>query len=155
MSIKYENMLGFDEGKRLYAYLDTEKILTCGIGHNLKADNGFTILNRTLVKGSLITELECTALFNHDLEKVQSGLQSHLPGYLALSANNKAVLVNMCFNMGLAGVLGFKNMITAMRTGNINETVACLKNSQLYHQLPERVERLVQVIHGNIPKEYL
>ena len=155
MNINYENMLGFDEGRRLYAYLDTEKILTCGVGHNLDADKGLAILNRTLVKGSPITELECTTLFNHDLEKVQSGLQSHLPDYITLPANNKAVLVNMCFNIGLAGVLSFKNMIAAMRTGNINATISCLRNSHLYLQLPERVERLVQVVQGNIPKEYL
>jgi lysozyme len=148
-------MLSFDEGRVLHVYPDTKKILTCGVGHNLVANPCRDILKRVMVNKSPITEAECDALYAFDLAWVTKGLHSKVPGFDQMPNSYQAVLINMCFNMGLAGVLKFKDTLAAMKAGNTKLVIAEIKDSVLARELPERVGRLISVLNGVVPKEYL
>lgn len=46
-------------------------------------------------------------------------LKEHLPVvYAGLNDTRKAVLVNMCFNLGISGLLGFKNTLAFIGAGD-------------------------------------
>jgi len=156
MPIKIDiyKMLSYDEGRVLHVYPDSKKILTCGIGHNLQANPCKDILKRVMVNKSPITGDECRELYEFDMEWVTEGLIEKVSGYNSMPDHFKAVLINMCFNMGLHGLLGFKNMLAAMRANNSKAAIEELKDSALATQLPKRVARLVSVLNGVVPKEY-
>src|SRR5574337_976389 len=94
------DQLARDEGKKLKPYPDTRGKLTIGIGRNL-TDNG-------------ISEAEANMLFESDLREHTRDVLERLPWAEFLDEPRRAVLINMCFNMGIVNLLGFKQMLTAM-----------------------------------------
>lgn len=148
-------MLTYDEGRILHVYPDTLKIPTCGIGHNLIANPCKKILGRTLALKETISEEECDALFEYDLEWVMQGLRTNIDQFDFLPEEYRVVLINMSFNMGIPRLMGFKKMIAAMKSRQTKKAIAELKDSSLAQQLPERVGRLVSVLEGKIPPEYI
>lgn len=100
-----------DEGVRDTPYRDTRGFLTVGVGHNLDAsplpDGWAYPLPDDLVN----------ALCESDLQNVFDDLDSALPWWEDLNDVRQRVIANMCFNMGLTKLLGFKNTLAAMRQG--------------------------------------
>lgn len=93
------------EGLRLKPYRDTVGKLTLGIGRNLD-DVG-------------ISESEAYVLVDNDITRVKRGLVEAYPGWFPLlDGVRQAVLVNMGFNLGLAGLAGFKQTLAAVARGD-------------------------------------
>lgn len=88
------------EGLRLHPYRDSVGKLTIGIGRNLD-DRG-------------ITEAEAYTLLDNDLVDVRWGLRRELPWVNQLDEPRHAALINMGFNLGVPGLLEFKNMLSAL-----------------------------------------
>lgn len=99
-----------DEGKKYVVYLDSKGIPTVGVGHNLRASpipNGWTYpLSEQQVETLLIADLAT---------KVIGPLNSALPWWNLLDDVRQRVIANMCFNMGLTKLLGFKNTLLAVQ----------------------------------------
>lgn len=85
------------EGTELVPYRDSKGIWTVGIGHKM-----------TNPLPDEVVEL----LFEHDYQHAEKQAQT-LPVWDALSDARKGVLVEMVFQMGLAGVSGFKKFLAA------------------------------------------
>lgn len=92
-----------DEGIRLHPYKDTVGKVTIGVGRNLD-DVG-------------ISKDEAMMLLDNDIGAVLEGLDRLLPWWRGLSDVRQHVLLNMCFNMGLARLMGFKAALQAMEHG--------------------------------------
>lgn len=152
--INIQKMIAHEEGKRLDAYLDTKKILTVGIGHNLIADSALDILKRHIKLHDKITELECTELFERDLKNVYAGIKRNMPWFDALEEKYKPVVINMIFQMGIDGTLDFKNTLKAMQLDRPDAVIAGMKQSAWYRQTPNRVNRLILLVRGERVKEY-
>ena len=97
------NLLIKHEGLRLKPYLDSVGKLTIAVGRNLD-DNG-------------IRHVEAIMMLENDIDEVLTSLEP-LDFYARCNNARRLVLADMCFNMGLPRLLGFKKMIAALRSGN-------------------------------------
>ena len=93
------------EGLRLKSYRCTAGRLTIGIGRNLD-DCG-------------ISQSEAYVMLINDIMNCEKQLQSKIPDiYNGLDEVRKSVLLNMCFNLGINGLLGFKNTLAFVKVGD-------------------------------------
>ena len=89
------------EGVRLYPYEDTTGHWTIGIGHNL-TDKGITL-----------EESEC--LLREDIDDVELQLDKELSWWRRKPENVQLVLADMCFNLGISGLLTFDKFLHAIK----------------------------------------
>jgi lysozyme len=120
-----------DEGCVLHAYECTRGAITIGYGRMI--DEKF---------GGGITREEAAYLLGNDIQRVTRELQSSLPWVIRLSEPRMGVLMNMCFQLGLAGLLKFKNTLALIRGGRYDEAAAEMLDSTWAKQTPERARRL-------------
>ncbi|MDD3893143.1 MAG: glycoside hydrolase family protein [Bacteroidales bacterium] len=93
------------EGLRLKPYRCTAGKLTIGVGRNLD-DCG-------------ISQKEAYALLDSDIRNCEQQLLDEIPViYSALDEVRQSVLLNMCFNLGLKGLLGFNNTLAFIAAGD-------------------------------------
>jgi len=119
-----------DEGLRLKPYKDTVGKLTIGIGRNLD-DRG-------------ITEEEARILLGNDIKECETQVQNRLPWAFEMDYPRYAVLINMAFNLGINGLLGFKNALVAMRAENWSVAAEEMLDSKWARQVGDRANRLVK-----------
>lgn len=116
------------EGLRLKPYRDMVGKLTIGYGRNLD-DVG-------------LRESEADQMLSNDVMGVYEQLLDALPWAAMLSAERQAVLVNMAFNLGLDGLLGFKNTLAAIRAGKYQEAASMMLESKWAQQVKGRATEL-------------
>jgi lysozyme len=119
-----------DEGCRLKVYQDQVGKLSIGIGRNLE-DKG-------------ISQTEAEYLLDNDIRDATSDVLAHLPWAVALDEARRAVLINLCFNVGPGGLLGFRKMLSAMQAGEWATAAAELLDSKYHRQVGQRAERLAR-----------
>jgi len=152
--VSIQKMIEFEEGKRLDAYLDSEGVLTVGIGHNLESDSAMDLLKRHVKLHDKITEDECTALFERDLKNVYASIKRKIPFFDGLEEKYKPVIINMVFQMGINSTLAFKNTLKAMADDRHLAVIEGMKNSKWYKQTPNRVNRLILLVQDKPVKDY-
>ena len=135
------DVLEIEEGFREKAYLCSEGYATIGIGTKIHTDEGvdpskfcFTVTRE--IAGLMLSE---------DVERVYTKLDSQMRG---LSEDCKTVLVSMAYQMGVTGLLGFKNMWRALDTGNFAEAERQALDSKWAKQTPARAMRHASVLGG-------
>ena len=120
-----------DEGEVLHAYHCSEGWLTIGIGRLIDAK-----------KGGGITREEAAYLLGNDIQRVSRDLQQNLPWAVTLSEPRMGVLMNMAFQLGIAGLLKFKETLRHVQAGAYDEAAAAMLDSTWAKQTPERARRL-------------
>lgn len=123
-----------DEGERLKPYRDIVGKLTIGVGRNLD-DVG-------------ISETECLMLLKNDITRVGIELDEHIPWWRQLDDNRQGALANMCFNLGINGLLGFKLFLALLQTHDYPAAALEMLHSKWAEQVGERATRLATVIKG-------
>lgn len=123
-----------DEGYRQYPYKDTQGYLTIGFG-----------LNLTTVG---LTMEEARFILKNRLLAVHDALVDRLPVFKTLDENRQRALVNMAYNLGVDGLLKFKNMIAALERADWVTAADEAKNSRWSTQVGDRARRLIEVIRG-------
>lgn len=118
------------EGLRLKPYRDTRGFLTIGYG-------------RCIDKRGITLE-EANFLLQNDIDECKSNLE-HFQWYKIQPPEVKDALVNMCFNLGLRGLLGFKNMIAALGRGDYAEAAKHALDSSWSVQVKGRANEIAQV----------
>lgn len=113
------------EGEVLTPYKDSRGILTIGVGHNLEMG---------------ISKAASDFIFKEDMDKAEALLNERCPVFAKLDANRQIVLIDLCFNLGISGLLGFKKMLAALNEGNWNKAAAELMNSKYAKQVPNRAK---------------
>lgn len=126
-----EKQLRKDEGEVLTAYQDSLGFWTIGIGR---------LIDKR--KGGGITQEESSYLFQNDLKKVISALDKRIPWWTKLDETRKGVLINMSFQMGIDGLLGFKNTLRMIEQGQYSAAADGMLNSLWARQTPNRAKRL-------------
>ena len=128
------------EGLRLLPYRDTVGKWTIGYGRNL-SDRG-------------ITRAEAECLLRNDLRDVTAGLDRVLPWWRGLDMVRRAVLVDMGFNLGVAGLARFTNTLAAVRAGEWEAAAAGMMRSKWARQVGARAVRLATMMRtGEWPVE--
>ena len=123
-----------DEGLRFHAYQDSIGVWTIGVGRNIDR------------RGPGITVEEAMYLLDHDIDQVCEELDTHMPWWKNLSSARRAVLANMCFNMGVSRLLQFKNTLGAMERGEWEAAADGMEDSKWYNQVGARAARLVDAM---------
>lgn len=118
-----------DEGVRLKPYQCTAGRTTIGIGRNLD-DVG-------------ITEAEAYALLDNDIIRVTHQLEKEIPWIKGRSGSIRRALGNMVFQLGIGGLLKFKNMLACLERRDYEGAKKHAKDSLWYTQTPERAERVM------------
>lgn len=129
---RLEKLLLRDEGLSLKPYRDSVGKLTIGIGRNLD-DVG-------------ISEEEALVFLDHDIHKVTVQVADNLPWYTTLDPCRQAVLLSMAFNMGIGGLLGFKNTLEMIRLGKYTEAAEAMLKSKWATQVKGRAIRLAKMM---------
>jgi lysozyme len=124
-----------DEGLRLTPYRCTENKLTIGYGRNLE-DTG-------------ISKEEAEFLLSSDVQRVMKDVAKALPWISGLNEPRRGVLFNMAFQMGVPGLLKFKNTLKYVKDGLYQAAALGMMDSKWAKQTPERAARLAdQMMYG-------
>jgi len=121
------NQLVQDEGFNGMPYNDHLGKLTIGIG--------------TLLP---ITVEEAKILLHYRLKSKINELYSREVWIGSLPDKAQEVLVNMCYQLGVNGLLKFKKMIVALKAGNFEEAAKEGLDSRWAKQTPNRANRLME-----------
>ena len=92
------------EGVEQFAYEDSLGFITIGCGRCIDKKRG---------KG--LSREESLYLLNNDIKDCKLKLSPY-PFYQELDPVRKEVLAELCFNLGIGGLLGFKRMIAAIQS---------------------------------------
>jgi lysozyme len=120
-----------EEGEVLHAYPDHLGFLTIGVGR---------LIDKR--KGGGITKDESRYLLMNDINKFTGQVSAALPFFEDLDDARKAVLIGMAFQMGLAGLLGFKNTLQMIRLGKYDDAAKAMLQSKWAGQTPQRAKRM-------------
>ena len=132
--------LRLHEGERLKPYRCTAGKLTIGVGRNLE-DRG-------------ITAEESAYLLGNDIDRFATELLRALPWVAQLDEVRQRVLLDMAFNLGMAGLLTFKNTLATIKAGDYQKAAAMMLDSKWAGQVGQRAERLSRMMYtGKDPRE--
>ncbi|GAB1468996.1 glycoside hydrolase family protein [Candidatus Cloacimonadota bacterium] len=121
------------EGLRLKPYRCTAGKLTIGIGRNLE-DCG-------------ISQTEAYVLLENDIQNCEKQLLEEIPEiYNALDEVRKSVLLNMCFNLGISGLLGFNNTLAFIAAGDWERAANGMLASKWAKQVGRRAIELSELM---------
>lgn len=138
--------LTLEEGERLVAYLDTEGILTVGIGHNCEASS----VEGVTKPGDRITPETEQALFDADVDEAAAQLDVHLPWWRDLDDARQNVLLDMCFNMGIKTLKTFVNALGRVEAGDYEAAADGMLASKWASQVKGRATWLANVMRTGV-----
>lgn len=141
---KLANQVKISEGIRLSAYRCTSGALTIGYGHNCDASPVPGVSG----PGDAISRETAEKLFEADLAAAVWDVRKALPWVIDLEPARQAVLYDMAFNMGIGsaetgrGLLGFKNTLAMIKSGDYTGAAAGMMHSRWASQVGRRASRL-------------
>lgn len=135
---KLEARLKEHEGFNKFAYNDSLGFSTIGYGR---------CIDRR--KGKGISDQEATYLLRNDISEC-AHLMALYPWYSIQDNVRKCVLIELCFNLGLQGLLGFKNTLAAMLEKDYVKAAEELLDSRWAKQVSKsRSDDIVyRLVHG-------
>ena len=98
------------------------------------------------------TQAEADADLGARLASFCRRLDAALPWWRELDPPRAAVLLNMAYNMGLGGLLAFKNTLAAVRAGNYPAASAGMLASAWARQVGARASRLAMQMRTGQPQ---
>lgn len=108
---RLKSSLTLHEGVRRFPYVDTVGKTTIGCGRNLD-DVG-------------VNDAEIDLMLENDISRSIKDCVLNLPFFNALDDVRQAVLIEMCFNMGIGdstkGLLSFRNTLRAVSEGRYDD----------------------------------
>lgn len=119
-----DRMLIRHEGNRLKPYRDTIGKLTIGVGRNLD-DVG-------------ISAEESYFLLEHDRDRAIAHCRKHFAWFDALCPARQMVMVDMCYNLGIGGLLGFFDTLAAIERGDFTAAARHMLKSDWAKQVGNR-----------------
>jgi lysozyme len=107
--------------------------LTIGVGHNLMKPLSRKVIN--LIRDEDINDArnECVHTF---------------PWFADLTEDRQKALIDMCFNLGLPRLLGFKKFLKAMALGDYEMAAKELLDSDAGRKLKARYTELANMVRG-------
>jgi lysozyme len=156
-----EAELVIDEGEVLNrSYIDTEGHPSAGVGRNLdsarkgpKGTRGISAretleldITRASVLKNGVTRKQSRALLANDLDNVFADLDRALPWWRTLDPVRQRVLANMCFNLGITKLLGFKQALGLIKRGLYDMASETMLESKWARQVGKRALRLSRLM---------
>ena len=124
-------MLKRHEGFRQFMYKCTAGKNTIGYGFNLDAG---------------MSEGAASLLLDFRVKDIERFLAVSLPFWNILSLTRKQVLVNMAYNLGVEGLLKFKETLRLIGSGRYSESSEQMLKSKWAVQVPNRAKELSELM---------
>ncbi|MDY6550764.1 MAG: glycoside hydrolase family protein [Acinetobacter sp.] len=128
-----------EEGEVLTEYKDHLGYSTIGVGR---------LIDKR--KGGGITKEESAYLLNNDIDKIVEQLDKRISWWETLDEARRGVLVNMAFQMGVDGLLGFKNTLNMIQSGRYSDAAKGMLNSLWAKQTPARAKRMSEQMRTGV-----
>lgn len=126
-----------EEGSVRTVYKDSLGFDTIGVGRLVDKRK----------RGAGLSDAEIDYLLQNDVDRVVAEVTKALPWSTKLSSNRKAVLYAMAFQMGTAGLLGFKNTLKMIEAGNYEGAANGMLNSKwAKSDSPARARRTAELM---------
>ena len=126
--------LKVDEGVEPCAYQDHLGFWTIGVGRLIDKRK----------PGSGLRPSEIDFLLQNDVDDRIDQLTRRLPWFQNLDDARKGVLLNMAFQMGVEGLLGFKNTLALIEAGNYAKAAENMLLSKWAQQTPNRAKKMAR-----------
>ena len=139
MITELTTQLNRDEGRRKFVYPDSLGYATIGVGRLVDAK-----------KGGGLRDDEMDYMLRNDINDRVDALTRALPWFQNLDDARKGVLLNMAFQLGTDGLLGFKNTLEQVRTGAYATAASMMLQSKWATQTPERAQRLAKQMETGV-----
>ena len=132
MKAELTRQLRGDEGEKKQAYQDHLGFWTIGVGRLIDARK----------PGSGLRPSEISFLLNNDIDDRIEQLTRRLPWFQDLDSVRQGVLLNMSFQIGVDGLLGFKNTLKLVEQGDYESAADNMLLSRWAAQTPARAKRM-------------
>lgn len=119
------------EGLRLRPYKCTAGKITIGYGRNLE-DNG-------------ISQYEAEQMLFNDIQNCYAECIK-LPCWNKINETRQAVLIDMCYNLGITKLKQFKKMLAALEVGAYNRASAEMLDSKWAREVKTRATELAEIM---------
>ena len=120
-----------EEGSIPHAYQDHLGFWTIGVGRLIDER-----------KGGGLSPDEVDLLLANDVDRVVRAVRAALPWVEELDDPRQAVLIGMGFQLGVTGMLGFRQTLTAVKEGRYTAAAGLMLVSLWAQQTPERAMRM-------------
>lgn len=134
MRAELARQLRGDEGVRAQAYKDHLGYLTIGVGRLIDERK----------PGSGLRPHEIDYLLRSDIDDRIDQLSRRLPWFMQLDSARQGVLLNMSFQLGVDGLLGFRNTLRLVEQGEYARAAENMLLSKWAQQTPERARRMAE-----------
>jgi lysozyme len=124
-----------EEGNVPHAYPDGEGYLTIGIGHLIDPRKGGSITQDTIMY-----------IFNLDVQEKVNQLDQNLSWWRNENEVRQRVMIDLCFNLGITGLLGFHNTLKHWQAGEYEQAAQGLLDSKAAQQTGKRYQKLAQML---------
>ena len=124
-----------DEDEILHAYHDHLGYLTIGVGR---------LIDKR--KGGGITPEESAYLLSNDIDKREAELLRRAPWMASLDPVRFGALLNMAFQMGVDGLLGFTRTLALIEAGQYDLAAHNMLQSLWAKQTPARAKRIAEQV---------
>ena len=136
-----------EEGERLEPYKDHLGFWTLGVGHLIDCRKGGTLppgvhcfpITRSLSRQILID----------DIHRKHTDLMMSLSYWSTLSKVRRVCLISMAFQMGIKGLLGFKNTLKYIKEGEYDKAAVEMLRSDWAEQTKGRAARISEAMATN------
>jgi len=128
-----------EEGEVLHAYQDHLGYWTIGVGRLIDER-----------RGGGITHEESMYLLGNDIARVVAELAEKIGGWNELDDVRKRALCSMAFQMGVDGLLGFRNTLAYIRAGDYERAADNAMQSLWARQTPSRAKRVTDMIRTGV-----
>jgi GH24 family phage-related lysozyme (muramidase) len=145
------------EGRRYKTYIDTMGHPTVGVGFNLDANGAQAAiaalgLDYAQVRAGtqLLTDAQVDTLLQQGINQVVSVATTPIPAFDSLPGNQQIVIVDMLFNLGLAGFSKFVQTIKAINAQDWQTASQQMQQSAWFSQVGNRAKADVDLMAGRI-----
>ena len=125
-----------NEGLSYLPYRCSAGALTIGYGHNLEARG--------------ISKEVAELLLKQDLEVAEKQVKNAFIWWPKLDDARMGVLVEMCFNLGISGLVGFKKMLSAVEAGDYQTAAQEMLDSKWARQVKGRAVELAKIMQTGL-----
>jgi lysozyme len=116
----------------LHPYKCSMGRLTIGVGHNLDCKP--------------ISRRAAEVILEDDIRDATAEVDQYLPWAASLDTARRASLINLCFNLGINGLLKFVKFLKALELGDYTGASFELRDSLYAKQVPDRAWRVSEQI---------
>jgi lysozyme len=129
-----------DEGVEPCVYKDHLGFDTIGVGRLVDKRKA----------GAGLRPVEIDFLLKNDIEDRKTRLAARLPWFPGLDPVRQGVLLNMSFQLGMDGLLGFVNTLALVQRGDYAGAAVNMLKSLWAQQTPERAHRMAEQMRGGV-----